>query len=157
MEFLLPGKTPDLAIDIDDIRISWEVKRITDKLKDLPWGEVHIINDITTVMTAFKKSVEKDQYLRGKPHIIYFDCPSLSEGEIIDIFYPIKGQDTSITWEINHKFVHPSNVYNGYFQERNPNTGYTYSIVSGVACKFFTGQIIPQISDIVFFRILMQR
>jgi hypothetical protein len=147
LEFQQSGKDakPDLLIHTDELEISCEVKRIKEKLAKKPRGVVHIINDITTVRTAFEKSVGKGQYFTGTPHIIYFDCPELSEGEIHDTFYPIAGPDTSITLEINHKLVHPSITYNGYFQEKDS------SMVSGVACKFFTGRFIPKISEIVYF------
>jgi hypothetical protein len=151
VEFLQPGKTPDLVVYVDNLMISCEVKRVIDKLDDKPKGEVFEINDITTIRTAFKKSVGKGQYLHGKPHIIYFDCPSVSEGEIIDIFYPKAGLETSTSLEINHQLVHHSIVYNGYFRKMDSSTEYTYSMVSGVAAKFYTGQLTPEISEIVYF------
>lgn len=153
LKFVQSGRKakPDLEIHLGELRISCEVKRIGDKFADKPKDIVHIIDDITTVRTAFEKSVKKGQYFPGVPHIFYFDCPSLSEGEIIDVFYPIKGPVNSITLEINHKLVHPSIPYSGYFQQKNPSMEYIYSMVSGVACKFFTGKNVPQISEIVYF------
>jgi hypothetical protein len=111
--------SPDLIIEIDNCKISCEIKYLKDKLSEKNPYVLSRIDDEVTIKNSIVKSVKKGQYYNTFPHIFMFYLNWSAD----DLDF----EDTLCSSR------------DGFFFEKNKNNELVYGMISGIAVVFEKG------------------